>query len=215
MNRGRLLFLVTVLWVAVITYLGIPMLAPSAPQVREPRATLGENAILAAVMREFLLVEWERLFGVSGSAGALARTMLDQSISFCTVTGDASPLGCIRKWHAQSLPSIADSVPASGRSRMLREFWERNRRPRLLSEAVDGVTLLPAPQVREYVRTNNQGTARTAIAGVSLPALSGDGHALVYATMHCGSGCGYNWFVLLRSERDGWHVIATSLEAIS
>lgn len=215
MNRGRLLLLVTMLWVAVISYVAIPMLAPSGPEVQDPRPTLADNAIFAATMREFLLVEWDRLVGASDSAAALEPTMLDHSISFCNTSSDATPLGCIMKWHAQSLPSLADGVSASGKSRMLREFWERNQKPRWLSDAVDGVTFLSAPQVRERVRANNQGAARTAIAGVSLPARSWDGHALVYATLHCGFGCGYNWFVLLRSERDVWHVIATSLDGIS
>lgn len=215
MNRGRLLFLLTVLLVAVLSYLAIPTLAPSGPEVRDPRPGLSETAILAVVTREFLLVEWERLVGMSRSAAALEPTMLEQSVAFCDTPSDASPLGCIQKWHAQSLPSLADRVSASGKPRMLREFWERNRKPRLLTEALDGVTFLTAPQVRERVRANNLGAVRTAVAGVSLPGLSGDGHALVYVTMHCGTACGYNWFVLLRSERDIWHVLATGLAAIS
>jgi hypothetical protein len=79
------------------------------------------------------------------------------------------------------------------------------------SHAIDKVTIRATTMVPldEYLAVA-ESESRLSVGhfGFSLPAITEDGRALVYATYDCGTMCGGGWIILLEHYKSGWKVVA-------
>lgn len=221
--KTRRLLLATALWLAILAYLTMPVQMPTRSWSSDAKAatiTQRDAAVIQAALDGFLRLEARRELGKADTGGVQALEVLNQTLRFCDLAGDANPLGCLHKWNAQKVPTVASNIATWGQRGMLREFWERNQQSQFLSNALTAVKLLPPPAVSAALRTATSAQLqsrmeRVALIGVSTPAYSGDGHALVFAKLACGALCGYDWFILLREDGLTWRVVATDRVAIS
>ncbi|MEP7272687.1 MAG: hypothetical protein ABI882_14385 [Acidobacteriota bacterium] len=197
----------------VFCFLAAALSIVSVDAQQAVQLTADDAAIMKAALDGAVLPELVRL--KERDSGTLL--MFDRTIAVCQPDDGAvrRSMGCLGDERNSRLATVfKNDLPASARAEILKSFVERNKaNVSIPAKAIAGVTLqTPAAIDAQYDKTTGRGAKH---ALLSMPAISSDGRAVIYADYWCGNMCGYGWFVLLSKSPDGWRVVARELLWVS
>ena len=147
----------------------------------------------------------------------------DQTIGLWEKWPDMVPVGCTHEQFALQhfdgsssggVPHVGADLTVETRQQLIEGFRTANRTARGLLWA-NSQLLRPVSVTQESELRKGDARWTLAVAGLSAPAFSTDGHALVYGRFSCGSECAYTWIFLLRLQDGKWRVLSDFMISIS
>jgi hypothetical protein len=195
-----------------------------APVSQEKWST-PEIDIYRAVLRHTILPETAKFSAGAGISPNTRVLVFDRTLVLCSDPPvHPKEMGCISLDRTvgafegtlprRSTPVFGSAIDASTRAQLATSFREQNRQERLLPVSMLPIVTLVPPERLDQVATQEAPRTR-GFSALSSPALSSNGHALVYGYYVCGSLCGYGWFFLLQQQGESWQVVSREMLWIS
>lgn len=190
---------------------------------RPPELTPQDAAIYQTIVAHTIRPEMEKVSAGSRLPARPPLLIFDHTLATCDSTiAQQREVGCIDDLVFDALeggPRIrelvfADLLGASARTALVKDLRQRNLQPAWFPPAsvFNAITF----RAEELSATLARHKGRTiGYAAFSVPAYSGDGQALVYATYFCGSLCGKGWLLLLHQVDGAWTVQSARMLWIS
>jgi len=147
----------------------------------------------------------------------------DQTVGLCDEWPHQVPAGCVHERVALQhfdgtssggTPHVGLGLPVDTRTQLIARFRMANQKSRPLVGQGSSV-MRPLSRAQEAEMRQGEGHWTVAVAELSVPAFSTDGHALMFGRYSCGTECGYSWIFLLRFQEGRWRVTEEFLISIS